>query len=53
MVVGLRKMHQRRGAGGGGFFGGRVTDFAGEHFAVLAEEIHVGVATEFAGHGLD
>ena len=52
------------GAGGGelgalcqlvcrGFFGGRITDFAGEHFAVLAEEIHVGVATDLATHGLN
>ena len=38
---------------GGRFFGRRITDLAGEHFAVLTEEIHVGVATEFAGHGLD
>ena len=36
-----------------GFFGGGVTDLAGEHFAVLAEEIHVGVTTDFATHGLN
>ena len=42
-----------RGLRGSRFFGGRIADFAGEHFAVLAEEIHVGVATEFAAHGLD
>ena len=38
---------------GGRFFSGRITDLAREHFAVLAEEIHVGVATEFTAHGLN
>ena len=42
----LRKLGFRR------FFGGRVTDLAGEHFAVLAEEVHVGVTTYFTTHGL-
>ena len=51
--VGSSELGTLRGLGGGGFFGGRVTDFAGEHFAVLAEEIHVGVAADFATHGLD
>ena len=41
------------GLGGGGFFGGRIADLAGEHFAVLTEEIHVRVSADFAGHGLD
>ena len=39
--VGGGELGTLRGLGGGGFFGGRITDFAGEHFAVLAEEIHV------------
>ena len=39
--------------GGSWFFGGGVTDLAGEHSAVLAEEIHVGVTTDFATHGLN
>ena len=51
--VGGGELGTLRGLCGGRFFGGRITDFAGEHFAVLAEEIHVGVATEFAAHGLD
>jgi len=51
--VGSGELGTLRSLGGGGFFGRRITDFAGEHFAVLAEEIHVGVAADFATHGLD
>ena len=51
--VGSGELGTLRGLCGGGFFGGRVTDLSAKHFSVLAEEIHVGVATEFAGHGLD
>lgn len=51
--VGSGELSTLRGLCGSRFFGGRVTDFAGEHFAILAEEIHVGVAADFATHGLD
>ena len=51
--VGSGELGTLRGLGGGGFFGGRIADLAGEHFAVLAEKIHVGVAADFATHGLD
>ena len=39
--------------GGSWFFGGGVTDLAREHLAVLSEEIHVGVTTDFTAHGLN
>ena len=51
--VGGGELGTLRGLGGGGFFGGRITDLAREHFAVLTEEIHVRVSADFAGHGLD
>lgn len=43
----LRLLRRRR------LFGGWITHLAGEHFAVAAEEIDVGVATQFATHGLN
>ena len=43
----LRLLRRRR------LFGGWITHLAGEHFAVSAEEIDVGVATQFATHGLN
>ena len=51
--VGCGELGALRQLGCRGFFGGGVTDLAGEHFAVLAEEIHVRVSADFAGHGLD
>ena len=51
--VGGGELGTLRCLGGSRFFGRRITDLTGEHFAVLTEEIHVRVAADFAAHGLD